>query len=86
MTTLHGVSRDMTRNLRAALVQEQKDRGLVDSKMANILGIERSYWTHIKLGRVLPPKLAPRVIQAFPTLLHAHLLDLQGDTQKVGAA
>lgn len=67
----------MTTNVRLALLEEQKRLGENDTEFSRRLGIERSYWTHIRLGRSISPSLAQRAVQLFPPLLHAHVKDLQ---------
>lgn len=63
--------------LQDALIAKQRELGEPDAVFAGRLGIDRTYWTRLRTGRALPPKMVPRIVQLFPDLLRHHLLDIQ---------
>ncbi|MCA1570854.1 MAG: hypothetical protein LC798_11155 [Chloroflexi bacterium] len=63
--------------MREKIIRIQKREKLNDREMAERLGIARSTWTSVKLGRLaLSSALAMRAVKAFPELLPGLVMSL----------
>jgi plasmid maintenance system antidote protein VapI len=65
----------------------KKNEGKTDAQLAAELEVTAAHVSHIRAGRRgLSLDLVSRVLQMYPDLAPYHLLDMQGDSAKVGAA